>query len=337
MAKSALLTATAAALALVWCAQPAGATLAPPVVLEGVADTLMEDRFDTGEHFMHTVLTTAGGDRYLVDGVSHGEVYMSQPVRWVIQPAAAGTLGSVDAPTSLRSTFLTGTLVQALTLTMPGPGVSASTTDTTTNTTTNATATAGQAQPRRALRGGDAASHSIPQAANTTPSTDPGAARVDASAPRRLAASADLHGPNRILVTLVGFRDPQGAAVLPSYYGPGCTGSCAVNAVKTYMWQDTSSVAAVFADSSDGFTFVGPYAAAGPSTVLSVQTAFSTSTAACTFDAWADSAIAGAAAQGVRAEDYAFRLFIIPAEAGNGTCAWSGLAYVGCTPSNCRS
>ena len=104
MAKSALLTATAAALALVWCAQPAGATLAPPVVLEGVADTLMEDRFDTGEHFMHTVLTTAGGDRYLVDGVSHGEVYMSQPVRWVIQPAAAGTLGSVDAPTSLRST-----------------------------------------------------------------------------------------------------------------------------------------------------------------------------------------------------------------------------------------
>ncbi len=35
--------------------------------------------------------------------------------------------------------------------------------------------------------------------------------------------------------------------------------------------------------------------------------------------------------------DYTMRMFIVPDAAGGGTCTWAGIAFVGCSPTNCRS
>ena len=35
--------------------------------------------------------------------------------------------------------------------------------------------------------------------------------------------------------------------------------------------------------------------------------------------------------------DYTMRMFVVPQAAGGGTCTWAGIAFVGCSTSNCRS
>jgi hypothetical protein len=53
-------------------------------VIVGLAATLMEDHFDTNEHFMHTVVQTEAGELVHVDTGSHGK-YNGVRIAWRIQ------------------------------------------------------------------------------------------------------------------------------------------------------------------------------------------------------------------------------------------------------------
>jgi hypothetical protein len=77
-----------------------------------------------------------------------------------------------------------------------------------------------------------------------------------------------------------------------------------------------------------------------PFAVLTVQidAAVDSSLARCDFSDWAQKAsIAALTASDVDLQDYTFRMFVLPEAAGGGECAWTGLAYSGCTIGNCRS
>ncbi len=81
---------------------------------------------------------------------------------------------------------------------------------------------------------------------------------------RRLAAPPlNLSGSNTIVVVVLGFRGP-GGVLWPSDFGDCGSGNsvqptCVVAAVTSNMWTEPQgSVAGVFSDSSNGFTFSRP-------------------------------------------------------------------------------
>ncbi len=96
------------------------------------------------------------------------------------------------------------------------------------------------------------------------------------------------------------------------------------------MWGGSQNIAGQFLDSSglSSFTFDQ-----GISTVLTVQT--SSFIGNCDWDYWADAANDAAAALGVNADAYDYRLYYLPADAG---CDFAGVAYMGCSePRWCRA
>ena len=65
---------------------------------------------------------------------------------------------------------------------------------------------------------------------------------------------------------------------------------------------------------------------ASRSVVLAVETDYTVSTRSCNTDAWADSAAFAAQSlpTPINLQDYTFRLFVLPGEAGGGTCTFGG-------------
>ncbi len=59
------------------------------MVLVGVANTVMEDHFDTGRHYAHVLLKLDSGQRVLL-GLGHGARYTGDRVSVV--PCLCGTL-----------------------------------------------------------------------------------------------------------------------------------------------------------------------------------------------------------------------------------------------------
>ena len=57
-------------------------------VITGIANTLMEDHFDVGAHFMHTIVTTADGEVFRVDA-GLGRRFVGVPMSWLVQDANA--------------------------------------------------------------------------------------------------------------------------------------------------------------------------------------------------------------------------------------------------------
>ena len=53
-------------------------------IITGTAATLMEDHFDEGKHFMHTIVTTDDGEELVVD-TPHGQRYIGEHISWIIQ------------------------------------------------------------------------------------------------------------------------------------------------------------------------------------------------------------------------------------------------------------
>lgn len=53
-------------------------------IITGIANTLMEDHFDEGKHFMHTIVTSDDGEELVVD-TPHGQRFIGERISWVIQ------------------------------------------------------------------------------------------------------------------------------------------------------------------------------------------------------------------------------------------------------------
>jgi hypothetical protein len=53
-------------------------------VISGIANTLMEDHFDTKSHFSYTIVDTTEGERLRVS-LPHHEKLVNEPVRWIIE------------------------------------------------------------------------------------------------------------------------------------------------------------------------------------------------------------------------------------------------------------
>lgn len=53
-------------------------------VISGIANTLMEDHFDTSKHYSYTIVDTEDGERLRVSLPFH-EKHVNEPVRWIIE------------------------------------------------------------------------------------------------------------------------------------------------------------------------------------------------------------------------------------------------------------
>ena len=57
-------------------------------VVSGYAQTVMEDHFDTGNHYMHHIVHTADGEDVVVEGLPHGSQFRGE---WVVWNATGST------------------------------------------------------------------------------------------------------------------------------------------------------------------------------------------------------------------------------------------------------
>ena len=74
-------------------------------VISGIANTLMEDHFDTSEHFASTIVDTMDGERFRVSLPFH-EKFMNEPVRWIVDESSNSN--PFDMPNALGDNFSSG-------------------------------------------------------------------------------------------------------------------------------------------------------------------------------------------------------------------------------------
>ncbi len=124
----------------------------------------------------------------------------------------------------------------------------------------------------------------------------------------------------RTLVVFLGFRSNSGQSVL---YHP-CGAECA----KAMLWDDSPSVAELIADNSGGAATLS----AATSIITTVTLSVFASTPTCATASYEKTAAALLqATQSVNVNDYAFRVYVLPANAGGGACSpWQTRASFAC-------
>ena len=153
----------------------------------------------------------------------------------------------------------------------------------------------------------------------------------------------DARALNSIILVVLGFMGGNNTQIWPSHTfdingDPQQTmlssEAVSVYAVNQLMWKGNRSVNGLFRDmSGDRFGFHD----VPRSTVVAIQTGINVSSASCNEAVWKDIALTMLASKHVDVYAHTFRHFVIPYEAGGGSCQWMCKGFLQCKPTNCAS
>jgi hypothetical protein len=296
-------------------------------VLEGLGETLMEDHFDSGEHYMHNIVVTDDGQRVVVAGLHKkvnckGITMKREWRRCVETPMAAPCTSVRDGDDLLIVVFVQ----------LDGRRVRVRVREQTASERSERDRKGKKSNgvPKKYVYRGRVRvrSHSLimscalwrpPRCRWRVVAAADDDVETSSGGGRHLQQLANLQAPNAVLILRVGFVSSTGASVWPSCDDAcllvrACV-ECVVIVAGSHTFDCTSplaaqdafftaprSFAAQFLDSSGGFTLRPP--GVGGSLIRSVQIGVSVAVASCDASGWGDAAVAAA---GVDISLYPFR------------------------------